>query len=582
MQTPIHHTLLRLLRYSLANRRLLAQALALLVVATAADVAGPLLIKVFIDDYLRPGLWPWNELALLGAAYIVLQVLAASASYLQALRLNVIAVGVIQRLREDVFSQVLRLPLAYFDRTPTGSLISRITNDTETIKDLYVNVIGTYVQNLVRITGIFIAMAILDVHLMLVCLGFLPIVGGLMFLYQRRSTPLFQKARQLLSEINSSLHESIQGMAVIQLFNQQAAFQQRFARTADAHFRARLRNLRLDAFMLRPLVDLLHMLLLAGLLFMFGFTSLSGPVEVGVIYAFITYLGRFIEPVIELTQRLSLFQQALVSGQRVFALMDTPPVHYASEDDLRIERGAVRFEQVCFSYDDKRQVLKDLSFSVPPGAFYGVVGHTGSGKSTVASLLLRFYDPNSGAIYVDDHPLQRISDAELRQHITIVQQDAFVFSDTVAGNIAMGLPLSQTQIEAAARQAHLHDFICALPEGYATVLTERGGNLSTGQRQLLSLARVLARRPKILILDEATASIDSHTERLIQEALLALRGEVTLIVIAHRLSTLRHADQILVLHQGELAQQGSHQQLLASEGLYRHLYQLQELPAVMP
>lgn len=582
MQTPIHHTLLRLLRYSLANRRLLAQALALLVVATAADVAGPLLIKVFIDDYLRPGLWPWNELALLGAAYIVLQVLAASASYLQALRLNVIAVGVIQRLREDVFSQVLRLPLAYFDRTPTGSLISRITNDTETIKDLYVNVIGTYVQNLVRITGIFIAMAILDVHLMLVCLGFLPIVGGLMFLYQRRSTPLFQKARQLLSEINSSLHESIQGMAVIQLFNQQAAFQQRFARTADAHFRARLRNLRLDAFMLRPLVDLLHMLLLAGLLFMFGFTSLSGPVEVGVIYAFITYLGRFIEPVIELTQRLSLFQQALVSGQRVFALMDTPPVHYASEDDLRIERGAVRFEQVCFSYDDKRQVLKDLSFSVPPGAFYGVVGHTGSGKSTVASLLLRFYDPNSGAIYVDDHPLQRISDAELRQHMTIVQQDAFVFSDTVAGNIAMGLPLSQTQLEAAARQAHLHDFICTLPEGYATVLTERGGNLSTGQRQLLSLARVLARRPKILILDEATASIDSHTERLIQEALLALRGEVTLIVIAHRLSTLRHADQILVLHQGELAQQGSHQQLLASEGLYRHLYQLQELPAVIP
>lgn len=580
MEIAIRHTLLRLLRYSLTNRRLLAQALVLLVIATAADVAGPLLIKVFIDDYLRPGLWPWNELALLAGIYLVLQMVAASASYLQALRLNTIAVGVIQRLREDVFTHALRLPLAYFDRTPTGSLISRITNDTETIKDLYVNVIGTYVQNLVRITGIFIAMAILDVRLMLVCLGFLPIVGGLMFLYQRRSTPLFQKARQLLSEINSSLHESIQGMTVIQLFNQQAAFQKRFAGTADAHFRARLRNLRLDAFMLRPLVDLLHMLLLGGLLFMFGFTSLTGPIEVGVIYAFITYLGRFIEPVIELTQRLSLFQQALVSGQRVFALMDTPPVQYASEEDLRIERGSVRFERVSFSYDDKRQVLKDLSFSVPPGAFYGVVGHTGSGKSTVASLLLRFYDPSRGAIYVDNHPLHRISDTELRQSMTIVQQDAFVFSDTVARNIAMGLPLTQAQIEAAARKAHLHDFIGSLPEGYATVLTERGGNLSTGQRQLLSLARVLARQPKILILDEATANIDSQTERLIQDALLALRGEVTLIVIAHRLSTLRHADQILVLHQGELAQQGSHQDLLAREGLYRHLYELQELPSV--
>lgn len=582
MHAPIRQTLLRLLRYALANRKLLSQALVLLVVATAADVAGPLLIKVFIDDYLRPAQWPWNELALLAGAYIALQLLAASASYLQALRLNAIAVGVIQRLREDVFTHVLRLPLAYFDRTPTGSLISRITNDTETIKDLYVNVIGTYVQNLVRITGIFIAMAILDVRLMLVCLGFLPIVGGLMFLYQRRSTPLFQKARQLLSEINSSLHESIQGMTVIQLFNQQAAFQKRFARTADAHFRARLHNLRLDAFMLRPLVDLLHMLLLAGLLFLFGFTSLSEPVEVGVIYAFITYLGRFIEPVIELTQRLSLFQQALVAGQRVFALIDTPPIHYATESECRIERGDVRFDHVCFSYDDKRQVLKDLSFRVPPGAFYGVVGHTGSGKSTVTSLLLRFYDPSSGAIYVDDQPLHKLPDAKLRQHMSVVQQDAFVFSDTVAANIAMGLPLSEAQIEAAARKANLHDFICTLPEGYATVLSERGGNLSTGQRQLLSLARVLARQPKILILDEATANIDSHTERLIQDALLALRGQVTLIVIAHRLSTLRHADQILVLHQGELVQQGSHQQLLAIDGLYRHLYQLQELPAVMP
>lgn len=580
MQSRMRHTLLRLLSYSLANRKLLIQALVLLVIATAADVAGPLLIKIFIDEYVRPAQWPWNELAILAAVYIALQLLAASASYLQALRLNAIAVGVIQRLREDVFSKVLRLPLAYFDRTPTGSLISRITNDTETIKDLYVNVIGTYVQNLVRITGIFIAMAILDVRLMLVCLGFLPIVGGLMFLYQRYSTPLFQKARQLLSEINSLLHESIQGMTVIQLFNQQAAFQKRFARTADAHFHARLQNLRLDAFMLRPLVDLLHMMLLGGLLFLFGLTSLSEPVEVGVIYAFISYLGRFIEPVIEVTQRLSLFQQALVAGERVFALIDTPSVQYVTEDALSIERGDVRFEQVCFGYDDKRQVLNTLSFHVPPGAFCGVVGHTGSGKSTVASLLLRFYDPTQGTIYIDGQPLHKIPEDTLRQHVTIVQQDAFVFSDTVAANIAMGLPLSDAQIEAAARKADLHEFICSLPDGYATVLSERGGNLSTGQRQLLSLARVLARHPKILILDEATANIDSHTERLIQTALHALRGNVTLIVIAHRLSTLRHADQILVLHQGELVQHGSHQQLLTQEGLYRHLYQLQELPGV--
>jgi ABC-type multidrug transport system fused ATPase/permease subunit len=571
--------LTRLLRYSLAQRRLLKGALGLLLIATVADVSGPLLIKVFIDDYLQPGQWPWQPLAGLACAYIALMLIAAAANYFQALRLHILAVRVVQQMREDVFARVIRLPLSYFDRTPTGSLISRITNDTETVKELYVSVIGTFVQNIVRIIGIFIAMAVLDVRLMAACLVFLPIMAGLMWWYQRISTPLFQRARTLLSDINASLHESLQGIAIIQLFNQQWHFQQHFRGTAQSHFRARLRNLKLDALMLRPLVDLLHMAVLATLLYLFGSRSFASPVEVGVIYAFISYLGRFIEPLIEMTQRLNLFQQALVAGQRVFELIDMPAIAYPERADAVITQGAVTFKEVSFSYDGKQPVINSLSFRVPPGGFYAVVGHTGSGKSTLANLLLRFYDPQQGVICIDDNPLGQIPEAALRQHMAIVQQDPFIFSDSIASNIAMGLPLSPEEIHTAARKARLHDFIASLPQGYDTVLDERGSNLSSGQRQLLSLARILARQPKILLLDEATANIDSRTEARIQEALSSLHGQVTLIVIAHRLSTIRHADQILVLHQGQLVQQGTHQQLLQQQGLYQHLHQLQELPA---
>jgi len=472
---------------------------------------------------------------------------------------------------------VLRMPLSFFDHTPTGSLISRITNDTETIKDLYVNVISRLIQNGIMITGIFIAMALLDPRLMLICLILVPLALAAMLIYQKLSAPLFHRARSLISDINAQLNESLQGMALIQVMNQQRRFAATFEKTVKAHYRARVANVRLDGLMLRALVDLLSMLTLAGLLFLFGFRSLEQVVEIGVIYAFINYLSRFSEPLIEITQRLNLLQQALVSGQRVFALMDQATEQYPeTQTDARITRGEVRFEQVRFSYDGKHEVLKGLDLHIPPGGFQAVVGHTGSGKSTLISLLMRFYPVRQGRILIDGTPLEQIPAAELRRQVGIVQQDAFIFSGTLADNIAMGAALSQAEIEAAARQANLHEFVLSLPDGYQTLLGERGGNLSTGQRQLLSLARTLARQPRVLILDEATANIDSETESRIMTSLRALRGKVTILAIAHRLSTVTDADRILVLHRGEIAQQGSHRELLATDGLYRHIYQLQE------
>lgn len=571
------HPFTRLLSYALADKPLLRQALVLLLVATAADVAGPLLIKLFLDDYVVPGRWEVGAMMALAAAYIFFMILAASTNYLQAVRLNVIAQHAVQTLRQQVFAKAMQMPLSYFDRTPTGSLISRITNDTESIKELYVNVVGIFIQNMMRILAILIAMALLDWRLMIICLLFVPVVAALMYFYQRLSAPIFHQARTLLSDINARLHESIQGIKVIQLLGQEPRFRRDFTSVASEHHRVRLRNINLDSLLLRPLVDLIQTALLAGLLFSFGQQSLNSAVEIGVIYAFVAYLGRFAEPLVEITQRLSLYQQAIVAGERVFTLLDSDSATPPRDERARIHAGKIEFSDIHFSYDGERDVIKGLSFTIAAGSFHAIIGHTGSGKSTLTQLLLRFYAPQQGEIRIDGQPLESFTEAELRQRVGIVQQDPFIFNSSVRDNIAMGQPFSDEEIIRAATQAGLHDHVLRLSDGYDTVMNERGSNLSTGQRQLLALARTLIHQPRVLILDEATANIDSHTEAQIQKALMQLRGEITLLVIAHRLSTIEKADQIVVLHHGELVQLGSHSKLIRAEGIYRHLYEMQAL-----
>jgi len=565
----------RLIGYALHDKKRLWQALLLLFIATAADVAAPLLIKIFLDDYVMPGNWQMSAIIWLGIAYIFFMLVAAKTNYMQAIRLNVIAQRAVQTLREQLFAKVMRLPLSHFDHTPTGSMVSRITNDTESIKELYVNVVGSFIQNMMRILGVIIAMAILDWQLMIICLLFVPVVALVMWLYQRLSAPLYHRARSLLSDINARLHESIQGMRVIQLSGQQPRFRRNFASLAEAHYQARRRNAHLDAWLLRPLVDLLQKLILAGLLFTFAYESLDNPVEIGVIYAFVTYLGRFAEPLIEITQRLNLYQQAIVAGERAFQLLDTEVKTSATDEDAHITQGSVEFDHVHFSYDGKRAVIKDISLTIPAGKFYAIAGHTGSGKSTLTQLLLRFYQPQQGVILIDGQPLTTFSENELRRAVSIVQQEPFIFNRSVRDNITLGEQFDDAAIIEAAQQAGLHSHIERLPQGYETPLDERGSNLSTGQRQLLAMARALIHRPQILILDEATASIDSHTEAEIQKALTKLHGKVTLLVIAHRLSTIEKADEIMVLHQGEVAQRGTHTMLLNESGLYQNLYQMQ-------
>lgn len=573
----------RLLRYTLEHRRTLVTAIILLLLATAADVAGPLLIKYFIDDYLMPNQWSVNGIALILLGYIGAALAAAWLGYRQSLLWNHIAQQVVRTLRHQIFSRVVSLPLKRFDYTPTGSLISRITNDTESVKELFVGVLGVYIQNIVRVVGIFIAMALLNWRLMLVCLLFVPAVILVMYCYRRLSTPVFQRARELLSDINARMNEMIQGVTVIQLFRQEQRFARQYAATAQDHFETRRRTMQMDALLLRPMVDLLHLTTLAALLYLFGLNALDSAgelIEVGVIYAFLSYLGRFTEPLIEMTQRLNLFQQAIVSASRVFAWIDEQPEQMPAQNPAASSHGDIEFDGVRFSYDGVKPVLKDIRFRIAAGQFIGIVGHTGSGKSTIASLLMRFYSPQQGRILLDGQDLAQLSQQALRARFAIVQQDSFVLAASVADNIDIGRGLSRAGIEAASKAVGLHVHVQKLPQGYDTVLDEKGQSLSVGQRQLLSLARAMAGKPQVLVLDEATANVDSETEALVQQSLLALKGRITLVVIAHRLSTITQADRILVMHQGEIMQQGSHRMLLAEEGLYRHLHELQTTQVV--
>ncbi|POT58382.1 multidrug ABC transporter permease/ATP-binding protein [Citrobacter amalonaticus] len=566
-------TLKRLLAYGSPWRKPLTIAVVMLWVAAAAEVSGPLLIGYFIDNMVAKNNLPLGIVAGLVAAYIGLQVLAASLHYAQSLLFNRAAVGVVQQLRTDVMDAALRQPLSEFDVQPVGQLISRVTNDTEVIRDLYVTVVATVLRSAALIGAMLVAMFSLDWRMALVAIAIFPAVLAVMIIYQRYSTPIVRRVRAYLADINDGFNEIINGMSVIQQFRQQARFGERMGEASRSHYMARMQTLRLDGFLLRPLLSLFSALILCGLLMLFSFTS-SGTIEVGVLYAFISYLGRLNEPLIELTTQQSMLQQAVVAGERVFELMDGPRQNYG-HDDRPLRCGKIDVDDVSFAYRGDNLVLQNVSLSVPSRSFVALVGHTGSGKSTLASLLMGYYPLTQGEIRLDDRPLGTLSHDALRQGVAMVQQDPVVMADTFLANVTLGRDISEARVWQALETVQLAQLARGMSEGIYTHLGEQGNNLSVGQKQLLALARVLVETPQVLILDEATASIDSGTEQAIQQALAAIREHTTLVVIAHRLSTIVDADTILVLHRGQAVERGTHQQLLAAQGRYWQMYQLQ-------
>ncbi|HBC8590240.1 TPA: SmdB family multidrug efflux ABC transporter permease/ATP-binding protein [Citrobacter koseri] len=566
-------TLKRLLAYGSPWRKPLVIAVVMLWIAAAAEVSGPLLISYFIDNMVAKSHLPLGTVAGLVAAYIGLQFLAAGLHYAQSLLFNQAAVGVVQQLRTDVMDAALRQPLSAFDTQPVGQLISRVTNDTEVIRDLYVTVVATVLRSAALIGAMLVAMFSLDWRMALVAMAIFPAVLVVMVIYQRYSTPIVRRVRAYLADINDGFNEVINGMSVIQQFRQQARFGERMGEASRSHYMARMQTLRLDGFLLRPLLSLFSALILCGLLMLFSFTS-RGTIEVGVLYAFISYLGRLNEPLIELTTQQSMLQQAAVAGERVFELMDGPRQDYG-RDERPLQSGRIDVDDVSFAYRDDNLVLQNITLSVPSRSFVALVGHTGSGKSTLASLLMGYYPLTQGDIRLDGRSLSTLSHGVLRQGVAMVQQDPVVMADTFLANVTLGRDISEEQVWQALETVQLAELARSLSEGIHTRLGEQGNNLSVGQKQLLALARVLVDTPQVLILDEATASIDSGTEQAIQQALAAVREHTTLVVIAHRLSTIVDADTILVLHRGQAVERGTHQQLLEAQGRYWQMYQLQ-------
>lgn len=484
---------------------------------------------------------------------------------------------VIQKLRTDVYAHIQRLPVNFFDNLPAGKVVSRVTNDTEAVKDLFVAVLSNFSSGAVYITGIYVALFLLDVRLGLISLFVIPMLIIWTILYRKFATKYNTVIRSRLSEINAIINESIQGMAIIRVFRRQKATQEEFEALNADYMAHQNKMLNLNSFTTHNLVNVLRNVSFVVVLWYFGSASLNGAgiVSIGVLYAFVDLLGRMFQPITGMVNQLAALDTSIVSAKRVFELMDETGEN-VTDGSMPRYLGNVEFKDVSFAYK-KDWVLKNISFEAKQGQTVALVGHTGSGKSSIINLLFRFYDPQKGTITIDGQPVTDIPKQWLRKHMGIVLQDPYLFTGTIASNVSLGDPeITREQVEQALRDVGADRLLAHLPQGFDEPVIEKGSTLSAGQRQLISFARALAFNPAILILDEATANIDTETEALIQDALEVLKRGRTTFIIAHRLSTIRSADQILVLHRGEIVERGSHEELMALEGRYYKMYQLQQ------
>ena len=568
-----------LLEAAAPERSQLRRGVGWLLAAASLEALGPIMSKYFIDVYLLPRHFDLPAMGLLLTLLLLTGWAASWIRFAQLTRMAGIARRSVLRLRERVYAHVLALPMAFFDKAITGQLVSRVTNDTEAVNMLYRQVLYVMLDSSIVVLGSLIAMAWLDWRLMLIVAMLVPAMLIIITVYQRLSGPAVARSRQLRSDINAQMAESMAGMAVLQSAGAAPRFAQRFELTNAAHLGARLEELRANAWLLRPALDLLNVLLVVTVIYGFGKREMSG-MEVGLLYAFLSYIGRVVDPLIQITMQFGQLQQSMVAASRVRTLLqETTPVQ-TTVAGREITQGDISIEHLSFGYDPELPVLHELNLQIPAGSFVGIVGHTGSGKSTLLSLLLRFYSAQSGRIAIDGLPLSSIPDAAFRAAVGLVPQEPYLMAASARENIAMGRDIPEAAIIAAAKAARIDEFLAGLPQGYDTLLGAGGALVSTGQKQLIAMARALAGAPRILFLDEATANIDSATEQVVGEALEALRGQVTIVAIAHRLSTIRAADQIIVLNHGHLIERGSHAELVAHEGgLYQRLVQLQELAA---
>ena len=566
----------RLLGYLRPHRGAVVLSVSLLLVASALELAGPLLVKYAIDHHVADRDVP--GLVRITVLYFALLLGAFVAGYLQILVMQRMGQKIMLTLRQEIFDHLQRLHLQYFDRNPVGRLITRLTSDVDALNEMFTSGVVAIFGDVLTLVGIMAILLALDWKLALVTFAVLPLLFMLSQWFRSRAREQYRAVRIRLARINSYLQEAITGMSVIQIMNREETSRGEFDGLNRDHTDAHLRTVFYYATFY-PGVELLSSVALAGVIWFGGSEILRGGLTLGALVAYIQYVRRFYQPIQDLSEKYNILQGAMASSERIFGLLDTAP----AVDDARDlpagpgpEPGVIEFRDVWFAYEGENWVLEDVSFRVEPGESVAFVGATGSGKTTLMNLLLRFYDVQKGSVLLDGRDVREWSQRELRARMSLVLQDVFLWSGSVAENIRLGREdLDDAAVEAAAKLVNADGFVRRLPEGYATQVGERGASLSTGQKQLLSFARAVAHRPEVLILDEATANVDTETEVLIQDALERMMEGRTSLIVAHRLSTVRHVDRIVVLHKGRIREQGSHQELLRERGIYYRLYQLQ-------
>ncbi|WP_343189007.1 ABC transporter transmembrane domain-containing protein [Buchnera aphidicola (Chaitoregma tattakana)] len=566
--------LIRLLKYGVFYKKKILYVFILLFSSSICEVLCPILISFFIKTIIETNTVQVNTFILVISSFVMLQIISALCNYFEIIIFSNISAEIIKKIRFNVMKSSLNQPMEIFDKQPIGQIVSKVTNDTETIKELYERVIPSTIRNIMLITIILITMFLLEWKMACISIIMFPVITTIMIIYQKLSTPIIRKVKSYIAEINNIFNETINGMQIIQQFNQEHRFFKKIKKISNLHYLYRMKILKLDGFLLRPLFSFCTNIILCGLILLFNYFP-KEMFQVSTLYVFINYLNRLNEPMLSIINQQSTLQQSIVSGERIFNLIDSETKLYG-EHDYSIKYGKIEIKKLNFAYSKTGQkVLKDINIKIRKKSFVAFVGHTGSGKSTLANLIIGNYKIKNGYIKIDDKKIEHISKKIITKEIAVVQQEPFMFTDTLFNNISLKRNIPKSKILKIIKKVKLEDLVKKNEKGIYMKIKEKGSNISQGQKQLISIARVLVTKPKILILDESTSNIDSKTEKKIQEVLLKIKNNITLIIIAHRLSTIVRADEIIVFNKGKIIEKGNHEELMKKRNFYWKMYMLQ-------